>query len=63
MLELLRYWRENPPTHELLAGFVGYKAPSEEDMAIAEAAADAIAQPHSKADFEKLLASHGIPVH
>jgi len=29
--DLLKYWREFPPTHVLLRGFVGWRGPEEEE--------------------------------
>lgn len=60
---LLEHWREHPPTHELLAAFVGFKPP---DAAASEDDADSLeaqqfVTQHSRDEFAALLAAHGLP--
>jgi hypothetical protein len=31
LLALGSYWRQNPPVHQLLAAFVGYKPPADDE--------------------------------
>lgn len=33
---LMSYWKQQPPTHALMAGYVGYKPPSEFKIATEE---------------------------
>lgn len=60
---LLVHWREHPPTHELLAAFVGFEppdpAPAEDESESLEA--QQFVTTHSREEFAALLAAHGLP--
>jgi len=46
VLELFDYWRQSPPTHELMAAHVGYEPPksTEEKFAAGAQTGDALLQ-------------------
>ena len=62
---LLEHWREHPPTHELLAAFVGFKPPdpapvhTDDDGDSLEA--QQFVTQHTREEFAALLAAHGLP--
>jgi hypothetical protein len=60
---LLNYWRNSPPVHVLVAGAVGFKRPTE---ALArdepDPAAEEMITRVPAADFDALMARHGLPV-
>lgn len=55
---LIRHWNDYPPAHEILKVWLGIKTGTPNG---GDAEADAMANKVSSAEFQALLAKHGLP--